>query len=81
MRRLRFLEIQKNDYSDIDASASDFSLLHLGARCGRGCCGSGGADMDGGGQTDQERGGEGGVPGIGYDPRHRILRETWRRVL
>ena len=81
LRRLRFLEIQKNDYSDIDAFASDLSLLHLGARCGRGCGGSGGADMDGGGQADQERGGEGGVPCIGYDPRHRILCETWRRVL
>ena len=81
LRRLRFLEIQKNDYSDIDASASDHPLLHLGARCGRGCRGSGGADVDGGGQADQERGGEGGVPCIGYDPRHRILCETWRRVL
>ena len=80
LRRLRFLE-KKNDYFDADASASDLSLLHLGARCRRRCGGSGGTDMDGGGQADQERGGEGGVPCIGYDPRHRILRETWRRVL
>ena len=40
LRRWRFLEIQKNDYSDIDASASDLSLLHLGARRRRGCGGS-----------------------------------------
>lgn len=80
LRRLRFLE-KKNDYFDADASAPDHALLYLGARCGRGCGGSGGADVDGGGQTDQERGGEGGVPRIGYDPRHRILCETWRRVL
>ena len=65
---------------DIDAFASDLSLLHLDARCGRGCCGSGAADMDGGGQADQGCGGEGGVPGAGYDPRHRVLRKAWRRV-
>lgn len=51
LRRLRFLE-KKNDYFDADASASDLSLLHLGARCGRGCRGSGGADMEGGRYAD-----------------------------
>ena len=25
-------------------------------------------------------GGEGGVPGAGYDPRHRVLCKAWRRV-
>lgn len=39
-----------------------------------------GTDVDGGSQTDQGCGGEGGVPGAGYDPRHRVLRQAWRRV-
>lgn len=51
LRRLRFLE-KKNDYFDADASASDLSLLHLGARCRRRCGGSGGADMEGGRYAD-----------------------------
>ena len=80
LRRLRFLE-KKNDYFDADAPAPDHPLLYLGTRCRRGCGGSGGADVDGGGQADKERGGESSVPGIGYDSRHRILRETWRSVL